>query len=491
MCAQLTALAWRGSPDERAALLARARSGEAHVLVVAYDALRRTDVAATLSAQPWRYLVLDEGHVIRNVRTRLAQAVRTLRAEHRVLLSGTPLQNRVDDLWALFDFLMPGFLGSHAHFSAAYARPIAKARVTACDSAEARAGDEALRALHRQVLPFILRREKTLVAQELPPKIVQDRFCDPSPLQRELLDALQRANAQLGDAESVRSSGSADALKALQYMRKLCTHPRLVLPERADLGSSPLEHAPKFVALLALLAECGLVAPLDADAAAADDAADDDDAAVAEQESEREDVAAGGGAHRVLIFAQLRASLDLVEALLREHAPALRYLRLDGTTAPSERVPLCTRFNEDASIGAMLLTTAVGGLGLNLASADTVIFLEHDWNPQKDVQAMDRAHRLTSTRTVNVYRLVLRDTIEERVMGMQAFKLKLAQTVVSEDNRALASMDTERVLDMFERVATREAPAQVEARVLDDEDEGQYARDFDSDAFAQRVRARQ
>jgi len=125
----------------------------------------------------------------------------------------------------------------------------------------------------------------------------------------------------------------------------------------------------------------------------------------------------------------------------------------------------------------------VGGLGLNLASADTVVFLEHDWNPQKDLQAMDRAHRLTSTRTVNVYRLILRDTIEERVLGLQAFKLKLAQAVVSEDNHALATMDAARVIDMFERAADRDNPAtsarSVSAAVIDADDAAdQYAKDF-------------
>jgi TATA-binding protein-associated factor len=379
----------------------------------------------------------------------------------------------------LFDFLMPGFLGSHAQFVALYARPIAQSQHAAKDSPEGRAGEEALRSLHRQVLPFILRREKAAVAQELPPKIVQDRFCDASPLQRQLLEAMKRSVDDASLSEGARGGSGGDALRALQYMRKLCTHPGLVLPNRSDLDT--LEHGPKFVCLLALLDECGVTSGLDDEGEL--------DEMVLESDVENGNSPGGGvllPPHRVLVFAQLRATLDLAESLLRTRRPSLRFLRLDGSTPAGNRVPLCDEFNQDAGIGVMLLTTAVGGLGLNLASADTVIFLEHDWNPQKDVQAMDRAHRLTSKRTVNVFRLILRDTIEERILGLQAFKLKLATTVVSEDNRELATMDTNTVLEMFDRVAEREAPARVESAVVD-ADEGQYERDFNLGHFVSAV----
>ncbi|XP_065193344.1 TATA-binding protein-associated factor 172-like [Sycon ciliatum] len=153
-------------------------------------------------------------------------------------------------------------------------------------------------------------------------------------------------------------------------------------------------------------------------------------------------------AHRVLLFCQAKSVLDIVESdLLKSHFPCISYLRLDGSTPAMERHGLVTRFNNDASIDMLLLTTHVGGLGLNLTGADTVIFMEHDWNPMKDLQAMDRAHRIGQKKVVNVYRLVTRGTMEERIMR---FKLGNANSVVTAENSSLSSMDTHQLLDLFQ-----------------------------------------
>ena len=130
--------------------------------------------------------------------------------------------------------------------------------------------------------------------------------------------------------------------------------------------------------------------------------------------------------------------------------PSVTYLRLDGSVPASRRFELVTRFNNDPSLDLMLLTTSVGGLGLNLASADIVIFVDHDWNPMKDLQAMDRAHRIGQTRSVNVYRLITRDTLEEKIMGLQKFKLHVANSVVTHQNAHLTTMNTEQLLDLFD-----------------------------------------
>lgn len=136
--------------------------------------------------------------------------------------------------------------------------------------------------------------------------------------------------------------------------------------------------------------------------------------------------------HRALIFCQLKAMLDIVEHdLLRAHLPAVTYLRLDGSVSPGSRFEIVEKFNSDPSIDVLLLTTQVGGLGLNLTGADTVIFVEHDWNPMKDLQAMDRAHRIGQKKVVNVYRLITRKSLEEKIMGLQKFKLMTANTVVT------------------------------------------------------------
>lgn len=154
--------------------------------------------------------------------------------------------------------------------------------------------------------------------------------------------------------------------------------------------------------------------------------------------------------HRVLIFCQLKSMLDLIEnSLFAKHLPSISYMRLDGSTPPHKRHSVVQTFNADPSIDVLLLTTHVGGLGLNLTGADTVIFLEHDWNPMRDLQAMDRAHRLGQKRVVNVYRLITKGTLEEKIMGLQRFKMNIASTVVSQQNADLATMDTENVLDLF------------------------------------------
>merc|ERR1719436_344406 len=142
--------------------------------------------------------------------------------------------------------------------------------------------------------------------------------------------------------------------------------------------------------------------------------------------------------------------MDIVENdLFKNSMPSVAYLRLDGSIPPSDRHEIVTKFNNDVSIDLLLLTTSVGGLGLNLTGADTVIFVEHDWNPMKDLQAMDRAHRIGQKKVVNVYRMITRATIEEKIMSLQKFKLHTARTVISADNAGIESMQTEGVLDLF------------------------------------------
>ena len=154
--------------------------------------------------------------------------------------------------------------------------------------------------------------------------------------------------------------------------------------------------------------------------------------------------------HRVLIFCQMKAMLDMIEELLfRVYLPSISYMRMDGSTPSNKRHSVVQTFNADPSIDVLLLTTHVGGLGLNLTGADTVIFVEHDWNPMKDLQAMDRAHRLGQKRVVNVYRLITQGTLEEKIMGLQRFKMNVASTVVSQQNADLSTLETENVLDLF------------------------------------------
>ena len=271
----------------------------------------------------------------------------------------------------------------------------------------------ALEALHKQVLPFLLRRMKEDVLSDLPPKIIQDYYCELSPLQKRLYEDF--AKQQIGEVkESIDSKdGKQHIFQALQYMRRLVNHPGLVLqpkhPKYAEIqaqlkqeGSSiwDVKNAPKLSALTELLTDCGITGGA---------------------KSEVEMLQAGSGVvsqHRALIFCQVREMLDRIEKdVLKAKLPGVTYLRLDGGVDAKDRFGIVEKFNADPTIDLLLLTTHVGGLGLNLTGADTVIFVEHDWNPMKDLQAMDRAHRLGQKRVVNVYRLITKDTLEEKIMG--------------------------------------------------------------------------
>jgi TATA-binding protein-associated factor len=267
------------------------------------------------------------------------------------------------------------------------------------------------------------------VLHDLPPKIIQDYYCEMSPMQIELYQDFAKSStgktvlhSHLGliDAEADEGDRQEDAppppqhaFQALQYLRKVVNHPALVArPEhprwtriQSELRATQsaltdIKYSGKLLALRELLMECGIGG-----------VTGNDDAPGSEVATTN-----AVSPHRVLIFCQLKAMIDLIESELLRKMDNVSHLRLDGSVPPGDRFAIVKRFNSDPSIDILLLTTQVGGLGLNLTGADTVIFVEHDWNPQKDLQAMDRAHRIGQTRVVNVYRLITKNTIEEKIM---------------------------------------------------------------------------
>jgi TATA-binding protein-associated factor len=410
--------------------LIRSNAHRYHLIVMSYETLRKN--IESLTSIQFNYCVLDEGHIIRNPKAKITQAVKAIKANHRLILTGTPIQNNVLELWSLFDFLMPGFLGSERQFMSTYSKPVMASRDSKASVKEQEAGTMALEALHRQVLPFILRRMKEDVLHDLPPKIIQDVNVELSPLQLKLYNEFSKNNAPGEDDDSQH------VFQSLQYLRKLVSHPKLVVtpthPKYAEVctslqqeGSSLDDYtlSPKLVALKELLLDCGIG-------------------------HEKTGMDAGITQNRVLIFAQLKQMLDIVEKdLFKKHMPFVSFSRLDGDVPTQARMPIVERFNANPSIDVLLLTVSVGGLGLNLTGANTVIFLEHDWNPQNDIQAMDRVHRIGQKKTVNVYRLITKGTLEEKIMGLQRFKLQIANTIVNKENQSFQSMDTSQLLDLF------------------------------------------
>lgn len=399
-------------------------------------------------------------------------------------------------------------------FNARFGRVVNAAKYSKKGSKEAEAGTLALDALHKQVMPFILRRTKAQVLQDLPPKIVIDVLCRLSAIQQQLYEdfsasqALSEVTGALkqqqqqeaagsggvgGKAAAEGSTGERHVFSALLYLRKLCSHPLLALDwsvaahrdacqhvlgagtqQAAEAALRGLEHAPKLLALQDILVQCGLVT---ADQMLGSSSSRSGGNAAADLDLSEGSSDSG---HRLLVFAQLKGMLDLVESCLLKPL-GVSSLRLDGSIDAAARFGVVQRFNTDPTIQVLLLTTHVGGLGLNLTSADTVVFLEHDWNPMKDLQAMDRAHRIGQTRTVNVYRLLMQDTLEERIMSLQQFKIDVANAVVNQDNMSMSAMDTGQLLDLF---AAPTAAAQKQHQQDQQSAAGSGAGDGDAQAAA-------
>jgi len=374
----------------------------ANIVLTSYSVLR-SEIDA-LQKQAWCYCVLDEGHLLKNPKTATARASRRLKARHRLILTGTPVQNRVNELWAAFDFLMPNFLGSSSAFTKEFARPIGKSQLPGCTASAIGEGLEKLKILHQQVLPFILRREKEEVLKELPPKIVSvvkvpmsklqtqiySAFCS-NESSRSSLDDLRNAlqavqsPAEVGDLSTLGSG----VLKSLLFLRLLCTHPSLV----ADPGSGDewrsLDSSGKLLALLEILESAGInedsLTAADNDTSllyCCDDIESDNGSSYRKVVTSTEDTGLGSETcmsfpereRKCIIFAQFTKSLDVVEDLVfKPHMPSLRYLRLDGRIPTGQRSEIANRFNNDRAIRVLLATTRVAGLGLNLTGTSNAI----------------------------------------------------------------------------------------------------------------------
>ncbi|MBI3832360.1 MAG: DEAD/DEAH box helicase [Planctomycetes bacterium] len=415
---RMKVMRYGGAPSRRDRL--RKTISENDVVLATYATVRND--ASLLKDEQWRYVILDEAHAIKNASAAVTKAVKTIPARHKLALTGTPVQNRLDELWSLFDFLMPGFLGRRASFFHQYEEPISKGQSPGALLQEKREGEQVAEHLCERIKPFVLRRLKTEVAKELPDKIEQNIPCsltaDQSALYRQFAQSDEAKQAVKELEEHGAGRAQTEILTALMSLRKICNHPDLVYlaKERAE-GKRVVpmpgfeERSGKLLALADLLDQC------------------------------RE------GGHRALIFCQLTSMLDILEHFL--HQRGEKWLRLDGGTPGDQRQDLVNRFNAEQDVLAFLISTRAGGSGLNLTGADTVIFYDHDWNPANDRQAQDRAYRIGQTRNVNVYKLVTSGTFEEKVLARQALKLSLADSVVKQDPSGFKDLAREELLSLF------------------------------------------
>ncbi|MGH7796100.1 MAG: SNF2-related protein [Candidatus Binatia bacterium] len=352
------------------------------LVITTYGTMARD--AIHFKDQGFDYCILDEAQAIKNAGTLAAKAVRLLRADHRLAMSGTPVENHLGELWSLFEFLNPGMLGSASIFANAGRNP-----------------DEPTRAiLARALRPFILRRTKGQVATELPEKTEQTIYCDLEAKERKLYNELRdyyRARLLKGDASEGNGQYKIQVLEALLRLRQAACHPGLIDKKKTAEPSAKIDT---------------LLAQLDQ---------------VLEEN------------HKILVFSQFTSLLAIVRSRL--DAANIPYAYLDGRTRDREaRVEL---FQSDPGVKLFLISLKAGGLGLNLHAAEYVYLLDPWWNPAVEAQAIDRAHRIGQTRQVFAYRLIARDTVEEKVLALQQSKRDLADAIISADNSVMRNLTRE------------------------------------------------
>ncbi|XP_043518155.1 DNA excision repair protein ERCC-6-like isoform X1 [Frieseomelitta varia] len=369
-----------------------------------------------LLANQWHYVILDEGHKIRNPQAKISKAVKQFSTPHRLLLTGSPMQNSLKELWSLFDFILPGKLGTLPAFLEHCATPITRGGYTNASPLQEAIALQVATMLRDAITPYMLRRTKNDVQHHLnlPEKNEQILFCSLTEEQKKLYkEYLRSADVSFILHEKNHSESrryKARLLVALSALRKICNHPDLFLytspvdsDEDIDVSNEALEkfgywkRSGKMIVVRSLLK-------------------------IWKKQG-----------HRVLLFTQGRQMMHVLESLVQSEEYS--YLRMDGITSMSQRQETIRLFNKDPSYFVFLLTTRVGGLGVNLTGANRVVIYDPDWNPAIDAQARARAWRIGQNKKVTIYRLITAGTIEEKMYHRQIFKILLANKVLEDPSQ--------------------------------------------------------
>ncbi len=392
---ELRVLVYEGSPAERARLQTDLAAYD--LIVVGYATLKRDADVLCATDRRYNYAVLDEAQYIKNHMTKMAQCVKEIPADYRLALTGTPLENHVFELWSIYDYLMPGFLGKREHFAERYHKPIMEHN-----------DQQVLVQLRRKVECFMLRRTKSEVLSELPPKIEQVIECVLTDAQnivyQQILGDVRGSVLSAVERKGYRGS-QIHILAGLTKLRQACDHPALLTKEE---DHTAYESA-KLDACLELI----------------------------------EEVRQSG--RKVLVFSQFTGMLDILARTLA--VQDIGYTYLSGKTQRREQV--IDRFNSDPGVTAFLISMKAGGTGLNLTAADTVIVFDPWWNPSVENQAIDRAHRIGQTRSVNVYRLLTKGTIEEKIQELKRKKKSIFDAVIEESGGLMEKLTWEDVKELF------------------------------------------
>lgn len=378
-----------GSPKERKMVLCSLSGVD--VLITSYELLKR-DID-TYRIRDFLLFVIDEAQYIKNNNTEASKAVKLIHSKYRMALTGTPIENRLSELWSIFDFLMPGFLYSYEKFRTDIELPSMRNTTSV-----------ALDKLRKMTGPFILRRLKSDVLKDLPEKLEEVSYAEMESEQRRLYDAEVlriRKNIEDKEEEEFRKN-KVLVLAELTKIREICCDPSLVF-ENYQGKSAKLDS------LMDLM-----------------------ERAIDE-------------GHRMLVFSQFTSMLELIE----KRMDSIPYFKITGSTPKEERLKLVEKFNSDSSIPVFLISLKAGGTGLNLTGADMVIHYDPWWNVAVQNQATDRAHRIGQTKVVTVYKMIAKNTIEDRIVEMQEAKKDLAEKILSGSETSLASLTREELLEIL------------------------------------------
>jgi SNF2 family DNA or RNA helicase len=385
----LKVLTVTGMAAEREELLAATQGYD--VLVTSYDLLKRD--AALYEGKSFRFQIIDEAQYIKNASTQSAKAVKGIDARRRFALTGTPIENRLSELWSMFDYLMPGFLFGYQRFKKEYELPIVRDQER-----------QALEKLHRLIGPFILRRLKKDVLKELPDKLETVVYSAFDKKQKEIYTAnAYQLKKELENLEGRQGRDNIQILAQLTRLRQICCDPHLCYDDYSG-ESAKLETCIDLV---------------------------------------RNGVEGG---HKILLFSQFTSMLEIISQRLKKEG--LTFYILTGSTSKEERIRMVNSFKED-EIPLFLISLKAGGTGLNLTAADMVIHFDPWWNVAAQNQATDRAHRIGQEKQVSVFKLITKGTIEENILKLQDSKKDLAEQIITEGTVSLSNLSREDLLGLL------------------------------------------
>lgn len=397
------------------------------VLITTYEMCLREKSA--LKKLSWEYIVIDEAHRIKNVDSMLSQIVRAFNSRSRLLITGTPLQNNLMELWSLLNFLLPDVFSNSEDFESWFKGKGDENQ------------DQVVQQLHKVLRPFLLRRVKADVEKSLLPKKEINIFVGLTEMQRKWYKSILEKDIDAVNGGVGKKEGKTRLLNIVMQLRKCCNHPYLF---------DGAEPGPPFTTDEHLVDNSGKMVILDR---------------LLHKMKQK--------GSRVLIFSQMSRMLDILEdyCLFREY----KYCRIDGGTAHDDRIAAIDEYNKPGSEKfVFLLTTRAGGLGINLTTADIVVLFDSDWNPQADLQAMDRAHRIGQTKQVYVFRFVTEHAIEERILDRAAQKLRLDQLVIQQgraQQAAKAAQSKDDLVDMIQHGAEKIISNKEDMSINDDIDD--------------------